>query len=129
MWRGRATSFSTNSAPSPNAASASLRQRANASAISVGLVDGAHAAAAAAGRGLEHHRIADRGGQRLGRLGAEASAPALPGTTGMPSDWASARARTLSPNRASVAGEGPMKRQALGLAALRRSAAFSARKP
>ena len=67
MWRGRSTSRSTNSAPSPNAAVASLRHRSNASAIVAGPAHGAHAPPAAAGRRLEHHRVADLA-RRLGRV-------------------------------------------------------------
>ena len=90
---------------------------------------GAHAAAAAAGRRLQHHRIADRRAPRLG-LGADAERRRrCRGRRECPATWASARASTLSPNSASAAGDGPMKRQALGRRSARRSAAFSDRKP
>ena len=85
----------------------------------LGAVHGAHAAPAAAGRRLEHHRVADlvggprRVGRRRHRAGAAGDAP------GRRCDAASARAATLSPNRASVSGRGPMnampgRRAALG---------------
>ena len=48
----------------------------------------------------------------------EATGPALPGTTGMPSDSASARARTLSPNSAQRRGRRADEDEALGGAQL-----------
>ena len=59
---------------------------------------------------------------------AERSGWVLPDTTGMLSDWASARARSLSPNRARARGDGPTN---VRPAAAQRSAkvAFSARNP
>ena len=54
--------------------------------------------------------------------------PAVPGSTGTPHSSARARARPLSPNRASVSGVGPTKVRPASAQA-RAKAAFSERKP
>ena len=105
MCRGRGTIFSRKTAPIAE------RRLGLALAAREGLVHllgpghGAHAAPAAAGRGLQHHRIADRLGLRLG-LVARGERCGAPGMTGMPCDWANARAATLSPNSFRLSGEG-----------------------
>ena len=59
---------------------------------------------------------------------ASVTAPWLPGIKGTPQRWASARARALSPNSASCAGVGPMKRRPASAQAWAKSAR-SLRKP
>ena len=58
-WRGRSTSRSTYSVPSPNAATASRRARLNRVGDLLGAPDDAHAFAAAAGRRLDERRQPD----------------------------------------------------------------------
>ena len=119
MWRGRVEQpLDEQRRRRRTPPCASLRQRSNASARLVGSRDGAHAAAAAAGRRLEHHRVAELAGASAA-ASADATAPALPATTGMPSDSRQRRGRaTLSPNRASVVGRRADEREAGGGAAL-----------
>ena len=99
------------------------------------VVDEAHALAAAAGRGLEHHREADL----LGRGSSAASAegkprppwddPLSPGTTGTPArHHLLARARVLSPMASMASAGGPMKMTPAASQA-RANSAFSERKP
>ena len=94
-----------------------------------GAVHGAHAAPAAAGRRLEHHRVADLA-RRL-RAASSAVATALGAARARPGCRATGPARgraTLSPNSASASGDGPTN--VMPAAAQRRAkAAFSARKP
>ena len=59
MWRGCSTYFSTSTRSSPKALIASRWHDASAAAKSAGRVDAPHALAAAAGAGLDQHRIAD----------------------------------------------------------------------
>ena len=59
MWRGLTMNFSMNTRSSPNEDFASDLARAKPSATSARGMRDAHALAAAAGRGLDHHRIAD----------------------------------------------------------------------
>ncbi len=62
MWRGRATSFSTNTEPSPNAARRLAPAAGEGRGHLVVPATRAHAATAAARGRLQHHRIADRCG-------------------------------------------------------------------
>ncbi len=86
--------------PSPKACSASARALANAAGERVGVVDAADAAAAAAGRGLDHQREADplRVAQRL--LDRRRRRPPLHGATGTSASSASRLAAILSPTQA-----------------------------
>ena len=89
----------------------------------------AHALAAAAGRRLEHERIADRA--RRARAPPRRSPPARasPGTSGDARGAAPAsRAASLSPSAAIVSGRGPMNTSPASSHA-RANAAFSAKKP
>ena len=97
--------FSTNSPPSPNAASASADARENAVVQLAGVVDAADAAPAAAGGRLQEHREADLLGGRL--RGPGSSSRPVPGTTGTPALSAAARAVTLSPTAAMTSAGGP----------------------
>ena len=65
MWRGRTRYFSTSTWSSPKLDFASRWQEASAAANSAPSFDDAHALAAAAGAGLDQHRIADRIGLLL----------------------------------------------------------------
>ena len=78
----------------------------------------AHAAPAAAGRRLQHHRIADRLRDSPWPSALEASAPGAPGTTGMPCFSAKARACDLVAEQREGGGRGTDEAQALGPAAL-----------
>ena len=69
MWRGSSTNFSMNTRSSPNALFASFLQDGEALAALNVVVRDAQALAAAAGRGLDHHRIADALGDRDGLVG------------------------------------------------------------
>ena len=69
----------------------------------------AHAAAAAAGRRLDDHRVADLVGEGARRLGVLHAARACPGTIGTPAASAILRAATLSPSASSTSGVGPTK--------------------
>ena len=59
MWRGSSTNFSMNTRSSPKLLRASLRQRGEALEGFLVVEGHAQALAAAAGRGLDHHRVAD----------------------------------------------------------------------
>jgi hypothetical protein len=69
----------------------------------LGLVDHAHAAAAAAEAGLHDEREADALGFFL-QSGPGLTGPSVPGRTGRPVSMASLRAATLSPNSSSTSG-------------------------
>ena len=69
MWRGSTTNFSMNTRSSPNELLASERARSKPSCTSTRLPGDAHALAAAAGRRLDHHGIADLAGDLLGMVG------------------------------------------------------------
>ena len=88
----------------------------------------AHAASAAAGRGLDQHRKADLVGDRAALRLRLSIRPSLPGTAGTLASRASLRAAFLSPSRAMASGVGPMK----SMLQLRQTSlkwAFSERKP
>ena len=72
----------------------------------VGAVDAAHPAAAAAGRGLDHQREADRVGVALGVLDG-LDRPPLHGATGTPACSASRLASILSPSARMTSASGP----------------------
>ena len=59
---------------------------------------------------------------------SESTVPAVPGTIGTPAARAAARAASLSPSAAMVAGRGPMKAMPASSQACA-NAAFSAKKP
>jgi hypothetical protein len=92
---------------SPNAAFASRRADSNARLQLVRLVDDAHALAAAAGRGLEHDRVADLLGRVLGPRPASRSR-STPGHHGTPAAVIALRAPLLSPITSIARGPGPM---------------------
>ena len=70
----------------------------------------AHAPPAAAGRGLEHHRVADAAGRRDRASAAEASAGRCRARRECPATCANARARDLVAEKLrALAGDGPTK--------------------
>ncbi len=80
MWRGLTMNFSMNMRSSPNEDFASERARAKPSATSAGGMGDAHALAAAASRGLDHHRKADLLGDLHWLASASSMTPRWPGT-------------------------------------------------
>ena len=127
MCLGRAISLSRKTAPSPNAAWASLQQRSKASAICSALsttrIPRPPPPAAALSITGYPRSWASFSASRADSMGL-----ALPGTTGMSSDSASVRALTLSPNKASVSGDGPINATP-SAAHNAAKAAFSDKKP
>ena len=107
MCRGSTTACSMNTVGSPNAPSASRMQVSIASSSSFGVVDLAHAAAAAAGDGLHEERV----GQPLGRLHqrVEVVVGRHRASVGTPASLAAAIARALLPVSSSTSAVGPMK--------------------
>ena len=67
----------------PNAAAASVFAAANVRGELLGVVRDAHAPAAAARRGLDEHRVADRSANASASASVS-TGPSLPGTTGTP---------------------------------------------
>ncbi len=108
MCRGAPINFSRYTSGELKAEPASCCACANSAWQFVGLVDHAHAAAAAAGRRLDDHRIADLFGHRQAPLPASSSTPGDPGSTGTPISRMKARARSLTPIRRITSGRGPM---------------------
>ena len=116
---------------SPKAAPASDRAVRIAGSRSAGLVDDAHALAAATGDGLDDERIPDgatRGGDLVVSSRPASKGCSVPGTTGTPARMAAARAAVLLPMSAIASGDGPMKVRPASRQA-RANAAFSARNP
>ena len=129
MWRGRCDQLLDEQRRRRRTPPrASLRQRAKAAAISPAPSTRAHAAPAAAGRRLQHHRVAELVGDRGRGLGARQRRMRCRARSERPATGRARAPRTLSPNSASVSGRGPTK--ARPSARQRRAkAAFSARKP
>ena len=81
-----------------------------------GAGDQAHAAPAATGGGLDHHRVADRVRRRLQCGRRSGRRPDSPGCTGTPASLISVLAPALLPIAAMASGDGPDEDQA-GVAA------------
>ena len=109
MWRGSVMNFSMKTRSSPNEDAASDLARAKPSATSSGGIGDAHALAAAAGRGLDHHRIADLVGDASPPAPAPRSRRDSPGTVETLAAAAAFFDSILSPIAAMAPGLGPMK--------------------
>ena len=106
-WRARATTRSISTVGSPKLCAASSRARSNAAAQVLGALDAAHAAAAAAGRGLDHQRVADRLAVTRDRVVGVLDRPAAPRRHGHASLLGELLGRDLVAERAHDARVGP----------------------
>ena len=109
MWRGLTMNFSMNTRSSPNEDFASERARAKPSATSLASNGDAHALAAAAGRGLDHHRIADLVGDLHRVLGVLDHAEMAGHGRDLGRGGGLLAISILSPIAAMALGLGPMK--------------------